>query len=117
VAAASRWLGKGWCWLTGNKQGLSKLEEMSTQFPGMIKECAHGSAQRDPMASAMPYYTISEAITSAMVARGVYLLSRVTAPFFDAGIKLDAAPQNVIHHAEHQERVQPADALSAAKAG
>lgn len=83
IAAASRWLGKLGARLTGNKEALRTLEEMQTTYPGMIKQGAVGSAGRDTIHSSMPYYFISEAMTSAMVAWGVFVLTRVLGPIFD----------------------------------
>ncbi|MFN7613162.1 MAG: hypothetical protein ACK5QI_07330, partial [Alphaproteobacteria bacterium] len=83
IAAASRWLGKLGARLTGNKEALAALEEMQATYPGMIKQGAVGSAGRDTIHSSMPYYFISEAITSAMVAWGVFVLTRVLGPIFD----------------------------------
>lgn len=78
IAAVSRWLGKGTAKLTGNAEAVSRIEEMGKQYPAMLKEGAPG--ERDPVHSALPYYFISEAITSAIVARAVYLLTRVLGP-------------------------------------
>lgn len=79
IAAVSRFFGKITAQLTGNKAALEEIETMQKTFPGTIQG-AITSTPRDPIHSAMPYYVISEAITSAMVARGVYLLTRVLGP-------------------------------------
>jgi len=80
IAAASRMIGKAAAKATGNQEVLARITDMEQRFPGMLKEGAAGSHARDPNHSALPYYFISEMITSAMVARGVYLLTRVFAP-------------------------------------
>lgn len=86
IAAVSRWIGKGIAKMSGNPGAAESIRAMETKYPGMLKE---GSLQagatpvqteRDPNHAALPYYFISEMITSAMVARGVYLLTRVLAP-------------------------------------
>jgi hypothetical protein len=83
IAAASRWLGKTGAKLTGNHEALATLDNMQKRYPGMIKQGAVGSHDRDTIHSSLPYYFISEAITSAMVAWGVFLLTRVLGPVFD----------------------------------
>ena len=87
---ASRAIGKLTARVTGNTQAVARIEEMEKQFPGMIKEGAVGTTDRDPNHSALPYYFMSEMITSAIVARGVYLLTRVLAPL--VGRKHEVAP-------------------------
>jgi hypothetical protein len=83
IAAASRWLGKIGARITGDTKALNTLEDMQRSYPGMIKQGAAGITDRDTIHSSMPYYFISEAITSAMVAWGVFLLTRVLGPIFD----------------------------------
>lgn len=82
ISIVSRWIGKGAAAITGNKEALNRINSVWKEFPGVIKEGAVGSVKRDPIHSALPSYFISEAITSAMVAWGVYAISRVTGPFF-----------------------------------
>lgn len=82
IAKSSRAIGKGWAKLTGNHAAQANIAEMESRFPGMIKQ-GETAAERDADHSAVPYYFISEAITSGMVALGVYPLTRITAPFFD----------------------------------
>ncbi|MFM9889713.1 MAG: hypothetical protein ACKVOE_03580 [Rickettsiales bacterium] len=81
IAIVSRWIGKGAAFVTGNKTVTTQINDVWKKFPGIIKEGAGGTL-RDPLHSALPSYFISEAITSAMVAWGVYALTRVTGPFF-----------------------------------
>jgi hypothetical protein len=82
IATASRWIGKGLAKLTNNPEALAKLESLEKNYPGTILSVTKHTPH-DPIHSTAPYYFISEAITSAMVAWGVYVLTRVTAPFFD----------------------------------
>lgn len=91
VVAASRWLGKGWSKITGNTQAVAKTEEMASKYPGMMKQGAVTNADRDTTASSLFYYTISEMITSKFVAVWVYLISRVTGPFFGDKTKPESA--------------------------
>lgn len=86
----SRAIGKGAAGITGNKEAVQRIETMQKQFPGMIREGEAGTLDRDPNHSALPYYFISEMITSAIVARGVYLLTGMLAPI--VGRKHDKAP-------------------------
>lgn len=79
IATVSRFIGKLTAQITGNKAAITEIETMQKTFPGTIQGSIT-SAPRDPIHSAMPYYIISEAITSALVARGVYLLTRVLGP-------------------------------------
>ena len=83
IAAVSRWIGKGFAAVTGNEKALAKLETMRTTYPGTIRSSITTNASHDPLHSTVPYYFISEAITSAMVAWGVYALTRVMGPLFD----------------------------------
>ncbi len=111
VVAASRFLGKGWSKITGNTAAVAKTEEMITTFPGMMKQGDITNAARDTTASSLAYYTISELITSKFVAVWVYILSRITAPFFDAKPKPDApvaafAPKEEGARNEHPPRTQ-----------
>jgi hypothetical protein len=80
IAWASRTLGKGIARLTGNGGAAARISQMDREFPGALREGPVASLNRDPNHSALPHYFISEAITSALVARGVYLLTRVMGP-------------------------------------
>jgi hypothetical protein len=82
IGWASRSIGKAVAKITGDEKALAKIAEMEKTYPGMIKEGA-SKAARDPDHSAVPYYFISEAVTSAMVAAGMYSISRVMGPIFD----------------------------------
>lgn len=79
IATVSRFIGKLMGHATGNNLAIEEIETMQKTFPGTIQGSI-ASTPRDPIHSAMPYYIISEAITSALVARGVYLLTRVLGP-------------------------------------
>lgn len=81
ISIVSRWLGKAAAFVTGNKSAMQQINTAWEKFPGVIKEGA-ANTLRDPMHSALPSYFISEAITSYLVAWGVYAISRVTGPFF-----------------------------------
>jgi hypothetical protein len=99
IGWASRVIGKAVSKLTGNKEALAKIQEMEATYPGMIKEGAN-KAIRDPDHSAIPYYFISEAITSGAVAAGMYGITRVLAPIM--GKK---SPKVVERHSEAVEAI------------
>lgn len=88
ITAASRFIGKQFAKVTGNTRAVERIEETTKQFPGAFKEAPNELAMRegkpaeirDPAHAALPYYFISEAITSALVARGVYVLTRMLGP-------------------------------------
>lgn len=86
--------------LTGNKAAVAKIDEMAVKYPGMVKHGVPNNPDKDPWHVALPYYVISEAITSGMVAAGVYALTRVLGPIF--GIKPTAKPA-----AKTPEKEQP----------
>lgn len=88
IAAFSRLVGKATAKLTGNKEAVAKIAEMGEQYPGMIKQGIKGDPARDPAHVALPYYLVSEAITSGIVAWGVFALTRVLGPIL--GKKPDA---------------------------
>lgn len=79
ISWASRLIGHKVAKVKGDTKALKQIEEMSKTYPGMIKEGAD-ALTRDPNHSAIPYYFISEAITSGMVAAGMYAITRVLAP-------------------------------------
>lgn len=80
IDRASRGIGKLWAKVSKNEAALAKLEEMETHYPGTIRSALEKDGSHDPKHSTMPYYFISEAITSGMVAWGVYALTRVLGP-------------------------------------
>lgn len=80
IAAVSRWIGKATASVTGNTVAAERITEMQAKYPAMMKEGPVGTTDRDPNHSALPYYFISEAITSALVARATYLMTRVLGP-------------------------------------
>lgn len=95
IAALSRLIGKQTAQLTGNVQAVGRIEEMSKAYPAMLKEGVD-KATRDPNHSALPYYFISEAITSAIVARAIYLLTRVLGPILGKDGKKTAAEPTAV---------------------
>ncbi len=85
ISSFSRWMGKHIANLLGHKNAAEAIATLDKTAPAAIQSERDlvGKAVRDPMHSTGPYYFISEAITSAMVAIGLYLITRVTGPFFD----------------------------------
>lgn len=75
ITAVSRSIGKVVGKITNNGEAVNRIEQLEKNHNHCIKE-GHVD-HRDPNYSALPYYFISEAITSAIVARAVYLLTRV----------------------------------------
>ncbi len=80
IAAFSRLFGKGAAKVTGNKEAAAKIAEMGVKYPGMVKQGIKGDLNCDPAHVALPYYVVSEAITSGIVAWGVFALTRVLGP-------------------------------------
>jgi len=76
-----RALGKLLRFLPQNPTAITQIERMEAKSPGMMQSVKSGDY--DPIQAALPYYAISEAITSAMVAWGLFVITRVTGPFFD----------------------------------
>lgn len=94
IVAASRGIGKGWAKLTGNKVAEETITSLNKSHVGEIlnpKEAAKAGLKADPTHSVLPYYMISEAITSGMVAWGVYALTRVLAPIMGKKAPLSPA--------------------------
>lgn len=94
IVAASRGIGKFFAKLTKNGEAEKTLSELNqTHLGEMLTPVEAGkiATKPDPLHSTVPYYFISEAITSAMVAWGVYVLSRVLAPILGTK-KQQAAP-------------------------
>jgi len=113
IGWASRSIGKAIAKITGDEKALAKIGEMEKTYPGMIKEGAT-KAVRDPDHAAVPYYFISEAITSGMVAAGMYSISRVMGPVF-SGKNHVATPQvPTAQPAQPAARIQLQDAEHAA---
>lgn len=111
IAGVSRPIGKALASVTGNKATVEAIRTMEEKYPGIMKE---GSllvkgpiekTERDPHIVAWPYYFISELITSAIVARAVYLMTRVLGPLIGIKDPKAAAPHTVAHgtlpRAEH----------------
>jgi hypothetical protein len=97
IVAASRGIGKFFAKLTKNGEAEKTLSELNqTHLGEMLTPVEAGkiATKPDPLHSTVPYYFISEAITSAMVAWGVYVLSRVLAPILGTK-KQQAAPAAV----------------------
>lgn len=88
IAAASRLIGKATATLFGHKDALAHIGQMERDYPGMIKCNTKGGHAHDTAHVALPYYFISEAITSGVVAWGVYHLTRMTG--YVLGKKQDA---------------------------
>lgn len=82
IAGLSRVIGKGWASLTGNHEAAGQIKQMQNAYPGMIKHSKAGKGESDPVHSVLPYYFISEAITSGIVAWGVFHLTRMTGYVF-----------------------------------
>ncbi len=75
-------LGKPLRMFAGNEKAVATIEQMGKEFPGALQSVT-SEAKSDPIHAALPYYVISEAITSALVAWGLFVITRVTGPFFD----------------------------------
>lgn len=88
IAAFSRLFGKGAAKLTGNVEAANQIARMNQEFPGTVRQGLKGDPNRDTNHVALPYYVVSEAITSGIVAMGVFALTRVLGPIF--GKKPDA---------------------------
>lgn len=118
VAAFSRLFGKGSAKLTNNTQAVEKIAEMSEKYPGMVKQGIKGDPDRDPAHVALPYYVVSEAITSGIVAWGVFALTRVLGPILgkkpDAPVvqKAEVASTAPVASAAPQEAEQKKDTPS-----
>lgn len=102
IVSTAREAGKLGAKITGNESALKTIRTMEETYPGMMKEgsllpgASPAKAARDPNLVAWPYYFVSEMITSAMVAWGVYAMTRVLAPII--GNKQAApAPQPAAH--------------------
>lgn len=76
-----RLTGKLMRWAPEDAKAVRQIEEMERRSPAAIQSVKAGE-HFDPIQATMPYYFISEAITSAMVAWGLYVITRVTGPFF-----------------------------------
>lgn len=74
-------IGKPMRLLPESQKAVASIEEMERLSPGAIQSVKEG--KHDPIQAVLPYYAISEAITSAMVAWGLFVITRITGPFFD----------------------------------
>ena len=88
IGAVSRWIGQAASLVMGDKNALTQISHMQKHHPGTVKApnlLIPGGAKlpHDPVHVALPYYFISELITSAAVAWGVFAISRTLGPFFD----------------------------------
>lgn len=95
----SRGMGKGWARIAGNKKALGQIEKMEQEFPGTVRSAITKDGTHDPVHSTLPYYVISETITSAMVAWGVFALTRVLGPLIGrrpAAGKTEPAPVTTV---------------------
>ena len=111
IAAVSRAVGKVWAKVAGDSSALAKLEEMETKYPGTIRSAKTATGDHDPHHSAVPYYFVSEAITSGMVAWGVYALSRVLAPIMGKKHEGPLAPAPSSPSAMHHTRENSSSTL------
>lgn len=113
ISWVSRKLGIAGAEIAKDAKTVETLKTLEKAHPGVI----HGNTlnkPHDPMHSTMPYYFISEAITSGMVAWGVYALTRVLGPL--VGKKQDVAPQGDAHVAIPTNVVAAAPAVVPATA-
>ncbi len=111
IAWASRALGKGWAKLSGNTQAVAQIETMAKEYPGMVRSATNVKGGHDPIHSAMPYYFISEAITTSMVAWGVYALTRVLGPII--GVKPPSRNHHPLPLPANAPSASPASAVGA----
>lgn len=105
IAAFSRLFGKGTAHVTGNKEAVAKIAEMTEKYPGMVKQGIKGNPDRDPWQVALPYYVVSEAITSGIVAWGVFAMTRVLGPIL--GKKPAQAPAKEQQAVEQRVEATP----------
>lgn len=83
IVAASRGIGKFFAKLTGNKEAEKTIADLGASHAGEMRSAIPkpgATGLHDPVHSVTPYYFISEAITSGMVAWGIYALTRVLGP-------------------------------------
>lgn len=105
IATASRYIGKKIAQLRGKTEIIEQIEKAEKEFPGMLTHPKFGSeTSHDPNHTALPYYFISEAITSGVVAWGVYALTRILGPIMG---KKQAAPEAVVPPAVTAPAVPP----------
>ena len=91
VASAARYVGKKIAQLRGKPEIVEQIAHAEREFPGTMTHPKFGAERsHDPNHAAVPYYFISEAITSGVVAWGVYALTRVLGPLI--GKKAPTAP-------------------------
>ncbi len=122
ISSFSRWIGKQTASLLGHKKAGEVMASLDKTAPAAIKSERDltGKTISDPMHSTGPYYFISEAITSAMVAIGLYLITRVTGPFFDKKnpdapkSKMDTLPMVVAPTAVQRDDKTPQSHISTA---
>ncbi len=135
IVAASRWVGKMAASLTGNKAAVEKITELNASHAGELlthlpaKELRATTAH-DPVHSTTAYYFISEAITSGMVAWGVYVLTRVLGPIMGkkaapsgtsvtepdvAAVTTKAAPEKSVVEEAVRPEVKPPERHDAAE--
>ena len=91
IDSVSRGIGKGWAHITGNTKAANQIEHMEHEFPGTVRSAITKDGSHDPIHSTLPYYVISETITSAMVAWGVFALTRVLGPLIGKKQNVPAA--------------------------
>lgn len=112
LSRASRGMG----WLIshvtpGGKAARGAIEELHKAAPGIMESVAKAGELHDPLHSAGPYYFFSEIITSAIVAAGVYAMTRITGPFFGQHQpQVEAAKPAAAALAKKQEQASQDDA-------
>lgn len=86
-----KYVGKIFNILPKNEKAFNEIVHLDATSPAIISSVkkidpitkkAVRDGSYDPAHSVYPYYFISESITSAMVAWGVYVITRITGPFF-----------------------------------
>lgn len=104
IAFVSRKIGKFWAKITGNQESLDVLTQMEKQHPGALHSGLPGTKHTDSAMTAVAHITLSESITSYVVAKSVYFLSRILGPFFGKG---EAAAQGASANTPAQSAQAP----------
>lgn len=98
-------VGKALRWVPENKQAVSEIEAAHAISPGSMLSERKGT--HDPLRAVWPYYIISEAITSAMVAWGLFAITRTTAKVFDKNPHEASAPASEQHPETNAQQLLP----------
>ena len=91
ISGASRYIGEKIAQLRGKTEIVEQIQAARKEFPGTMTHPSPGQPIHDPNHSVVPYYFISEAITSGVVAWGVYALTRVLGPILGKKAVVQAA--------------------------